>query len=229
MINKLLVTGLFIAVTVITARNGVSLLGDALDEPSLTAWLLVVEEVMRTFVVGAFALFMFLRPRSRKPSRDPIAWIACAAAIGAAMFMAQPADSATLWAVIVGELVVIAGVAFSLYSISFLGRCFGVLPEVRGLVTGGPYQAIRHPLYLGEITAYAGFVIASQRLLNVGLLVVFFAAQSVRMRLEEAALLEEFPDEYGEYAARTPRLIARLPRRRPAGASGALDAGAARA
>jgi protein-S-isoprenylcysteine O-methyltransferase Ste14 len=87
-----------------------------------------------------------------------------------------------------------------------LGRCFGVLPEARGLVTGGPYRVVRHPLYLGELGACAGLVIASPSGWNFALAVVFAVAQGARMRMEEQELSHQFP-EYGAYAARTPRLI----------------------
>jgi len=87
-----------------------------------------------------------------------------------------------------------------------LGRCFGVLPEARGLVTRGPYRLVRHPVYLGEIAALTGLTIAAPAPVHVAMLAVFIFAQLTRMRLEEAALTEAFP-EYAAYAARTSRLL----------------------
>src|SRR5579884_4313 len=37
-------------------------------------------------------------------------------------------------------LLLLAGMGWSLWSLAMLGRCFSVLPEVRGLVTRGPYH-----------------------------------------------------------------------------------------
>ena len=91
-------------------------------------------------------------------------------------------------------------------SVLALGRCFGVLPEARGLVTRGPYRLVRHPVYLGEIAACVGLLLAAFSVWNVGCFVVLCAAQWVRMGLEERALEDTFP-EYAAYAARTPRLI----------------------
>ena len=99
--------------------------------------------------------------------------------------------------------------AWLLVSVLALGRCFGVLPEVRGLVTHGPYRLIRHPVYLGELGACAGLVLASPSVWNFGVAAAFALAQATRMRLEERALLEAFP-EYAAYAAGTPRLVPRL-------------------
>ena len=101
------------------------------------------------------------------------------------------------------------GCAFLLRSAASLGRSFSVLPEARRLVTHGPYRYVRHPVYLGELTAFAGLVVASATPRNVLCAAVFALAQATRMRLEEKALASAFP-EYADYAARTGRLLPRF-------------------
>jgi protein-S-isoprenylcysteine O-methyltransferase Ste14 len=206
-IDRRVAAGLFVAITLGLPVHAAQMLGEALDEPALRAWLLFGDAALKTLVLVAFAVFIYRRKPSRRPARSPRAFIACAAAIVPAMFLASPGADAAIWAVVVGEGIVIAAVGFTLASVLCLGTCFGVLPEVRGLVTRGPYRWVRHPVYLGEIVALAGFVVASQRPVNILLLAVFCAAQMARLRLEEAALLAEFPVEYGAFAARTPRLL----------------------
>lgn len=208
-------TTLFLLITCPAPIHAVGTWVHAIEEATLRAWLLAAEAGLKTAVLLAFALFIFLRPPSRKPSRRPIAWLACAGAILSVAFLHAPSEDAALGAVIAGEAIVILAVAFTFTSVAFLGRCFGVLPEVRGLVMRGPYRIIRHPVYLGEIGAFVGFVVASQHWLNIVPLLVFTGSQLVRMRFEEAALSEEYPDEYGAYAARTPRLLPALRPRRP--------------
>lgn len=222
-------TALFLLITSPAPVHAVGTWIHAIEEGTLRAWLLAAESGLKTSVLLAFALFIFLRPPSRKPSRNPIAWLACAGAILSVAFLHPPADDAAISAVIAGEAIVILSVAFTFASVAFLGRCFGVLPEVRGLVMRGPYRIIRHPVYLGEIGAFLGFVVTSQHWLNLVPLAVFIASQHVRMRFEEAALTEEFPSEYGAYAARTPRLIPGLRPRAPRGSVGPEVAGTANA
>ena len=50
------------------------------------------------------------------------------------------------------------GITWALYSLSYLGRRFSIVPEARGLVIDGPYRLARHPIYLGEILAGFGLV-----------------------------------------------------------------------
>ena len=206
--SRFLVTGLFGAFTLAAGSGALAAWADALAQPGVRPTALAAHWTLKLGVVLAFCVFVFLREPSKRPSREPVAFLACAAAILAVIALREPPAEASTALVVAGELVTLAFGAWLLASVLALGRCFGVLPEARGLVTNGPYRFVRHPVYLGELGAAAGLVLAAPTTWNVGVLAVFFSAQAVRMRLEEQALAAEF-SEYAAYAACTPRLVPR--------------------
>ena len=103
-------------------------------------------------------------------------------------------------------LLLLAGMGWAIWSLAILGRCFSVLPEVRGLVTGGPYRWVRHPVYLGEITATLGLLLPILTARNVAVFALFCVLQVWRTRHEEVGLAAAFP-EYDDYRRRTRRLL----------------------
>ncbi len=203
--SRLAVTLLFCAAAAATAMTTFDRFQAALDSGTTRAWALVGYWALKTAVIAAFAYFVAVRPESRRPSRDPVAFIACAAALGLLLALRQPSGGSTSL-VLAGDLVALASYVWLLASVLALGKCFGILPEARGLVMRGPYRFVRHPVYLGELGAVVGFSIGAPSLWNLAVLVAFYAAQTVRMRLEEQALTREFA-EYAGYAAMTPRLL----------------------
>jgi protein-S-isoprenylcysteine O-methyltransferase Ste14 len=103
--------------------------------------------------------------------------------------------------------VVIVGSVFTIWSLATLGRCFGLFPEVRGLVMRGPYRLVRHPVYVGELISAVGLLLAKPHPLIVVTFAVFAALQYWRTIYEERALSAAFPEAYPAYTRRVPRLI----------------------
>ncbi len=54
-----------------------------------------------------------------------------------------------------GIILWMAGSAWA-YSVWYLRYAFSIEPEARRLVTGGPYETARHPVYLGYFAQYSG-------------------------------------------------------------------------
>jgi len=203
--GKHFVTFIFVLLAAAVARQAVGAVGDAVEEGALETWLIAGYSLLKFAVAVAFTVFVIIRGPALRRARKPIAVLTCAAVIVPAVLKA-PSEAAAPAVVIAGELIAVLGCAWMLVSALALGRCFGVLPEARGLVTQGPYALVRHPLYLGEFGAVAGLLIASPSPRNLAAGAVFVVAQFTRMSFEERALTREFP-EYADYAARTPRLV----------------------
>jgi len=206
--SRFLVTGIFLVATGATAVSAFDHLEAAFSDPTARAWALAGFGVLKTAVIAAFCFFVAVRDEPRTRSRNPIAFLAFATALAALVLLRQPSATSSTTLVLIGDLFAFASCVWLLVAAITLGRCFGMLPEARGLVTRGPYGVVRHPVYLGEIGVFAGFLIGAPSAWNLAAILAFCAAQATRMRLEERALALEFP-EYAEYAARTPVLVPR--------------------
>jgi protein-S-isoprenylcysteine O-methyltransferase Ste14 len=107
---------------------------------------------------------------------------------------------------VLGDVLLGAGMAYSIWALVYLRRSFSILPEARRLVTHGPYSLSRHPLYLGECVAALGLLVTSAGPTAIALAVAALGVQLLRMRWEESVLTRQFP-EYGAYARRVPRYL----------------------
>ncbi len=79
-------------------------------------------------------------------------------------------------------------------------------PTEGGIVTGGPYRFLRHPIYSAILYFVWTGVASHFSLLNCILGVAISAGLTVRMLAEERLVAEKYP-EYAGYAARTKRVI----------------------
>ena len=80
----------------------------------------------------------------------------------------------------------------------------GHIEKGREITRSGPYQFVRHPLYLGSSIMGIGFVVASRSLLVASVVAIYmmltlFAA----IQTEEATLDARFSGEYSAYRAGT--------------------------
>lgn len=208
MTKKLLVATPFAAAFAVNADLAGAAFGRALQAPTGHAWSVAIFILLRAAVFGAFAALLVLRSPASRPARAPAAVAWCVGALATVAAIQLPGADRATQLVAAGDFVALIGGVMMLTAIIWLGRCFSVLPEVRGLVTAGPYRFVRHPLYLGELTACLGLILANPSSRNLAAGAAFAWCQYARMRLEERALGGEFP-EYRAYAAVTPALLPR--------------------
>lgn len=108
--------------------------------------------------------------------------------------------------VFVGDLLLVLGLTWSVWSLRCLDRSLSVVPQARELVDHGPYALVRHPLYLGEIVAMLGLALALGGLLPVLGWVALVLLQCYRAVQEEALLGASLPG-YDDYRRRTARVL----------------------
>ena len=106
----------------------------------------------------------------------------------------------------VSDVLLLAGTAWAVWSLRFLGRNLSVIAQARDVADRGPYRWIRHPLYVGEIVSSLGLAIAAHRLAAIAVWLGICALQVYRAVREEQLLLVALPG-YGAYRIRTAALL----------------------
>lgn len=104
------------------------------------------------------------------------------------------------------DVLLLAGLTWSVWSLRFLGPSFSVIPQARDVVDRGPYRWVRHPLYLGEIVSSLGLAVAANAPGAIGVWLGLCGLQAYRAVREEQILLRTLPG-YSEYRRRTSALI----------------------
>ena len=106
-------------------------------------------------------------------------------------------------------LLILIGNMLAAYILTHLSRSFSILPEARKLITTGPYQYVRHPLYVAEAMAIVGVFLTFLSWPAALIVIAQLGFQLVRMHYEENVLRSTFPD-YATYAQHTARIIPKI-------------------
>jgi protein-S-isoprenylcysteine O-methyltransferase Ste14 len=113
-----------------------------------------------------------------------------------------------------GVGVALLGFALLQWSQNTLGKNWSDTPRMlkeQALVTSGPYQYIRHPIYTAFILILGStFFISANWMIGltwIGMAVIEIAS---RINYEESLMVEFFGDQYREYMKRTGRLFPRI-------------------
>jgi protein-S-isoprenylcysteine O-methyltransferase len=166
------------------------------------------------------ALALLLRSRdnvARGSDRGSLAllWTTIALAVFAALQVEVhhpgPVPGPVAAWVAAGLALLLAGLALRWTAILTLRSAFTVdVAIARGqrLVQRGPYRALRHPAYTGNLLAFLGMALVfADWIAALTLFLPIAAAFLYRVRVEECALRAAFGEEYEHYARRTRRLV----------------------
>lgn len=172
-----------------------------------------------------FALpFVFRKrpPKTKERKRDRTSQIGLliqAAAYGVVWTFRRPIGTPFLphgfWWRLALDLFAVAAASWAVWlafaAVYVLGKEFALTARVvedHRLVTEGPYQIVRHPIYTSMLAMLVatGLVISQWTALLVAL-PVFAVGTAIRVRTEERLLRETFGDAYDAYARRVPSVL----------------------
>ena len=110
---------------------------------------------------------------------------------------------------LLGAILCVLGIALAVWARVHLGRNWSSHPNLKEdheLITSGPYQLVRHPIYTGISAAMLGtaFVFPAWRTL---FFVAAFFIFIWRIKVEEDIMTKQVPNQYPEYKKRTWALV----------------------
>lgn len=118
--------------------------------------------------------------------------------------------------VVIGLVLVVAGVVFNVWGRVLLGSSWANqirIYEDQRLITRGPYAVVRHPLYASLVWIFVGgSLVYANPVALVLALGVFVPMMVVRAYKEDALLAERFGEDHRAYRARTGMLLPRIGR-----------------
>ena len=110
-------------------------------------------------------------------------------------------------------------VALSILIISFiivglgLKKVFGEKRNRLMVARTSVFSLVRHPVYLGSILLYLGFIILSMSLIAFGIWIIIILFYYYISRFEENLLIKKLGEEYLQYMQDVPMFIPRIRRK----------------
>ena len=111
---------------------------------------------------------------------------------------------------LVGVVIFVAGLAFTVWARIHLGRNWSgtvTLKQDHELVRDGPYRYVRHPIYTGLLVAFIGNAISRDEWRGILAVAIIYAGFLFKLKLEERWMTEQFGDAYRRYVAEVPALF----------------------
>lgn len=141
---------------------------------------------------------MVFRRTPVRVTPNPWYWLlAFVATYGLLVFVAFAPRGMPIVPIIVPNVLVLISVAIMIYARVTLGRSIGYVPADRGIVTGGPYKFVRHPIYSGAFVTLFAFILRAYSPLNLMFYVVLVGLFMLKSVVEEWFLRDN--PEYAAY------------------------------
>ena len=108
-----------------------------------------------------------------------------------------------------GFIITVASLIFTAYSRYILGNNWSGRIEIKKdhkLITNGPYNITRNPIYTGLLFGVLGTALMYNQLKGILALILLSCAFSMKIKKEEKFLLKNFP-KYKTYMRKVKRLI----------------------
>jgi len=114
--------------------------------------------------------------------------------------------------IIIGAAIIGAGIAFRMYSASYLwGKHIVTEIEAEFFCTSGPFAYMKNPLYFGNFIIGLGACVAFNEWYGYTVFLAEYAFRySVVTSYEEKYMQDKFGDDYAEYKAQTRRFLPKL-------------------
>lgn len=109
-----------------------------------------------------------------------------------------------------GLLIEVAGIALAVWAVAIMRSNANVapIPKENGiLITRGPYQLIRHPMYTAQVVAVFPLVIEHDTPYRVAALIILILTLLYKLHYEEKRLVKHFGSSYTNYQKTSKRIL----------------------
>jgi protein-S-isoprenylcysteine O-methyltransferase Ste14 len=140
---------------------------------------------------GLVVLFILIRRPAQSFSLRPADWLLAMAATVLPLLVRPGEVGGSLVAPYAAAALMLAGLIVQVCGKLALGRSFGCVPAHRGLILGGPYRFVRHPIYAGYLAGHVAFWLMNPTLWNLGVYALAYVMQIPRLLAEERLLAHD--------------------------------------
>ena len=109
-----------------------------------------------------------------------------------------------------GIILTIFGLGFTVWARQYLGKNWSgivTIKEEHKLITKGPYQIVRNPMYSGLLLAFIGTAIARGNMQALIAICIVIVTLLRKIKIEEHVLLSQFGEVFLRYKTQTKALI----------------------